>query len=207
MEVPNTIDQTLTRLPTTFFPVPHQNGHKGRTIVIAYDQSNYGDAVIAKAIQVGLISIQDDIRLLHIVSEADYRALFSPMANSGVHKEPLDSNMTAAADAFIGEIINVLKKHGFTKVSSEIQRGDPKESITDYCRISKPAYIVTGTRGFGHVKRAVMGSVSSYLVEHCPCPVLVVKLEHDEIEARKELDANKHTHLQHVFARFTKEHK
>jgi hypothetical protein len=49
--------------------------------------------------------------------------------------------------------------------------------------------------------RAVMGSVSSYLVEHCPCPVLVVKLEHDEIEDRKELNANKSSHLQHVFGR------
>jgi hypothetical protein len=49
--------------------------------------------------------------------------------------------------------------------------------------------------------RAVMGSVSSYLVEHCPCPVLIMKLEHDEVEDRKELNANKSSHLQHVFGR------
>jgi hypothetical protein len=112
MEAPITIDQTLTKLPTTFFPEPHKSGHKGRTIVIAYDQSNYGDAVIAKAIKAGLITVEDDVRLLHIVSKADYRALFSPMKTSGVHKEPLESNMTATSDAFIGEIINVLKKDG-----------------------------------------------------------------------------------------------
>lgn len=36
-----------------------------------------------------------------------------------------------------------------------------------------------------------MGSVSSYLTKHCPCPVLICKLEPSEIEARKELDSKK----------------
>lgn len=39
--------------------------------------------------------------------------------------------------------------------------------------------------------RTVMGSVSNYLTHHCPCPVLVLKLEPAEIEARKALDLKK----------------
>lgn len=38
-------------------------------------------------------------------------------------------------------------------MASEVLRGDPKESITDYCRMSKPTFLITGTRGLGAVKR------------------------------------------------------
>lgn len=41
----------------------------------------------------------------------------------------------------------------FAHIKSEILRGDPKECITDYCRMSNPAYLITGSRGFGAVKR------------------------------------------------------
>lgn len=36
-----------------------------------------------------------------------------------------------------------------------------------------------------------MGSVSNYLTRHCPCPVLIVKLDPSEIEARKVLNDKK----------------
>lgn len=36
-----------------------------------------------------------------------------------------------------------------------------------------------------------MGSVSNYLTKHCPCPVLVVKVDPSEIEERKEMNEKK----------------
>jgi nucleotide-binding universal stress UspA family protein len=33
---------------------------------------------------------------------------------------------------------------------------------------------VIGTRGRGDIKRALLGSVSDYLVRNAPCPVVVV---------------------------------
>lgn len=38
-----------------------------------------------------------------------------------------------------------------------------------------------------------MGSVSTHLIRHCPCPVLVCKLENSEIEERKGLNDQKQT--------------
>ena len=35
--------------------------------------------------------------------------------------------------------------------------------------------IVTGSRGQGSIKRALMGSVSSSVVHHAHCPVMVVR--------------------------------
>jgi nucleotide-binding universal stress UspA family protein len=36
--------------------------------------------------------------------------------------------------------------------------------------------LVVGSRGLGRVARAVLGSVSDYLLRHARCPVLVVRL-------------------------------
>ncbi|KAI8642207.1 hypothetical protein BD408DRAFT_443714 [Parasitella parasitica] len=219
--------ENLNTLPTNFFSLPAlpaspvtdtqeepsthgKHTGKRRVIVVAYDHSNYGDAMISKSIHLGLIRTSDDIRLLHIVSQSDYRNLFAPMLSAngtsgGIQEDVLDSNMASAADAMVYEVINALKKIGFTHVTSEILRGDPKDSITDYCRMSKPVYLLTGSRGLGAVKRTVMGSVSSYLTRHCPCPVLVCKLEPSEIEARKELDSKKQASFAEVLNAFNAE--
>ncbi|CAO3649518.1 unnamed protein product [Mucor hiemalis] len=210
-------DQRLNRLPTEFFPLPNPDiaerghHHKPRVVVVAYDHSNYSDAMIAKCIRIGMLRPTDDIRILHIVSQSDYRTLFAPMSSSsatsgGIRSEVLDTSMENAADALIYEIINVLRKRGFEHVSSEVMRGDPKLSITDYCRLSKPVYLLTGTRGLGAVKRSVMGSVSNYLTRHCPCPVLIVKLDPSEIEARKVLNDKKAANFAEVLDSFNKAH-
>ncbi|KAI8882074.1 hypothetical protein K501DRAFT_221802 [Backusella circina FSU 941] len=163
--------------------------------------------MIAKAIGLGFMGPNDDIRILHIVNQNDYRTLFSPLVSangtSGTHHDFAEENMIGAADDLIWQVIHVLKKRGFQHVSSEVIKGDPKESIVDYCRLSKPAYMITGTRGLGAVKSAVMGSVSKFLINHCPCPVLVIKLEPEEIEARKQMTDAKNATFEHVLARFT----
>ncbi|KAG2236110.1 hypothetical protein BDF21DRAFT_462700 [Thamnidium elegans] len=198
-------------LPSEFFPSPAQtplSDHRPRVIVIAYDHSLYGDAVISKAIKLDMLRPTDDIRILHIISQTDYKNLFSPMNSSGgtsgfAREDDMDSTLYQVADAFMYEVIQALRKIGFNNIKSEILRGDPKESVTDYCRITKPKFLITGSRGLGAIKRAVMGSVSNYLAKHCPCPVLVVKVDHSEIEARKEMNEKKNAKFADVLASFT----
>ncbi|KAI8976031.1 hypothetical protein BDB01DRAFT_908490 [Pilobolus umbonatus] len=201
----------LTRLPTTFFPSPNEADTKEsrpRSIVVAYDHSNYGDAMIAKAIRLGILRTTDDICLLHIINQTDFRHLFSPMLSANETSTDYgvmqDDDMVTASDAILWEIINVLKKHGFQHVKSEVLRGDPKESITDFCRLTKPLYLLTGSRGLGVIKRTMMGSVSNYLIRHCSCAVLVLKLDPEEIEERKALDENKKNTFSDVLAKLVK---
>ncbi|CEG78741.1 hypothetical protein RMATCC62417_13306 [Rhizopus microsporus] len=198
----------LTRLPTTFFPSPPKtfDGQESRVVAIAYDYSNYGDAMIAKSIHSDLLRPSDDIRILYVMNQNDYHNLFTPMltvyGTNGNYDDSQDAYLRNAVDTFMWEIITVLNKRGFHNVSSEILRGDPKEVIIDYCRAVKPVYLLAGTRGLGAVKRAVLGSVSNYLVKHCPSPVLVIKLSCKEIEARKELNRKKQDTFTEVLAKF-----
>jgi hypothetical protein len=46
-----------------------------------------------------------------------------------------------------------------------------------------------------------MGSVSNFLTRHCPCPVLILKLESSEIEARKALNDKKQAAFSEVLGK------
>lgn len=130
----------LTRLPTNFFPSPSSDtventkAHKPRVVVIAYDHSNYGDAMIAKAIRLGLITPSDDIRILNIVSQTDYTNIFAPLLSAhnttaGIHGRALTSYAADAADVLIWEVINVLRKNG---VKYTIRDGRKKQTHCIY---------------------------------------------------------------------------
>lgn len=62
-------------------------------------------------------------------------------------------------------------------VRSEIQEALDSivEAITEYARGEKADLIVVGTRGLSRFKKLVLGSVSSGVVNHAHCPVLVVR--------------------------------
>lgn len=50
------------------------------------------------------------------------------------------------------------------------------------CRFAADAHadvVVVGSRGQGELRRALLGSTSSYVVHNAPCPVLVVRATDD----------------------------
>ena len=55
------------------------------------------------------------------------------------------------------------------------ETGSPSVTITDFADEIKADLVVIGSRGLGLVKGVLLGSVSQYVVEHAPCPALVVK--------------------------------
>eukprot|EP01018_Ginkgo_biloba_P029616 Gb_01438 [translate_table: standard] len=53
--------------------------------------------------------------------------------------------------------------------------GDPKESICQAIDKMQVDLLVLGSHGYGMVKRALLGSVCNYCVQHARCVVLVVR--------------------------------
>jgi nucleotide-binding universal stress UspA family protein len=56
-------------------------------------------------------------------------------------------------------------------------RGFPIQEICLAVEQYEPRFLVIGSHGWGVVKRAVFGSVSTGVLHHARCPVLVVRAE------------------------------
>jgi nucleotide-binding universal stress UspA family protein len=58
-------------------------------------------------------------------------------------------------------------------VETEVLRGEPGRRVCEYATETGAGAIVIGSRGRGGLKRAVLGSVSDFVVRNAPCPVVV----------------------------------
>ena len=56
-----------------------------------------------------------------------------------------------------------------------VRRGDPGPAICDVANELSADAIVMGSRGRGRLKRALLGSVSDYVVRNAPCTVIVTR--------------------------------
>lgn len=53
--------------------------------------------------------------------------------------------------------------------------GDPRTVVAEYVLTSGADLLVVGSRGLSGATQALLGSVSSYLVSHASCPVVVYR--------------------------------
>lgn len=61
------------------------------------------------------------------------------------------------------------------KINTEMIEGTIAEAILDIANTRKCDVVVMGSRGFGRIEGAVLGSNSQKVVSHAPCPVLIVR--------------------------------
>ncbi|KAJ3409780.1 hypothetical protein HDU80_009757 [Chytriomyces hyalinus] len=66
---------------------------------------------------------------------------------------------------------HVLKKS--TALRAIALRGDPRKEILAKVEELRPDMLVTGSRGLGILQKVFRGSLSDYLVQHSPVPVIV----------------------------------
>jgi nucleotide-binding universal stress UspA family protein len=76
---------------------------------------------------------------------------------------------------------------------SHVLRGMPVEEICIAASKFAPRFLILGSHGWGAVKRAVFGSVSTGVLHHARCPVLVVRTDATAEEARVDR-ALEHVH-------------
>ena len=69
----------------------------------------------------------------------------------------------------------ILATRSALEVEPSLLRGRPASVIVDQARAMSADLIVVGHRGLGTWQSRLLGSVSAEVVDHAPCPVLVVR--------------------------------
>ncbi|MDT2704816.1 universal stress protein [Enterococcus dispar] len=64
---------------------------------------------------------------------------------------------------------------GVKKCESFIEVGNPKKMIVDYAKVNNIDLIVMGATGKGAIERTLVGSTTTYVVNHASCNVMVVR--------------------------------
>jgi nucleotide-binding universal stress UspA family protein len=85
----------------------------------------------------------------------------------------------AAWASAIGEATAALERTasavGMATVETYVERGTPGTVLCERAKALSADVVVVGSRGHGAIRRALLGSVSTYVVHNAPCPVLVVR--------------------------------
>ena len=70
--------------------------------------------------------------------------------------------------------VKQIEEEGVTP-ETDIRMGEPANEILEYAAEKNIDYIVMGSRGLSGIKKFLTGSVSSRVMEHSHCSVLIVK--------------------------------
>jgi len=74
----------------------------------------------------------------------------------------------------LDECSSVATKKGIA-IDTTLLEGNPASTILEFSQMEKYEVIIIGSRGKGHFKELILGSVSSKILHHSLCPVLLIR--------------------------------
>ncbi|MDH4232374.1 MAG: universal stress protein [Nitrospirota bacterium] len=135
-----------------------------KNIVLAYDGSKFSNKALQEAIKLAKTS-GGSLLLLSVVDITDEFEAQAPGLTDKM-TEKLKKQAEKALEKALAEKI---------KAKAEVHVGDAYEMIVDISKKKKADIIVMGSHGRTGLTRLLMGSVTSKVIGHAPCSVLVVK--------------------------------
>src|SRR6266705_260048 len=174
--------ETLTVKPTSERAVSRSTA-LFKKILVAVDGSESSNR--AARVALGLAErLKAELIVLHAISPPTsyYRSNFPVpvgMAPPPPSQKEIDAYYAYArrvALGIIGETVSEAKKLGIN-IKTELPEGASSvvETIINHAAKEEVDLIIVGTRGLGGFKRMLIGSVSSGVISHANCPVLVVR--------------------------------
>ena len=65
------------------------------------------------------------------------------------------------------------REHGIEATCDIIESNDPAQAVLDFLDTVDATGVITGQRGRGAFRRAILGGLSLRLLREAPCPVVV----------------------------------
>jgi len=142
------------------------------TILVAVDGS---DASL-DAVRAGLALLSPDahVVLVTVVEASDPTLVTGAgMAGGVMSADELEQIDAAEVGEGHADVEAARVALGRDDAESLVARGDAGPTLCDLAQERSAAAIVMGSRGRGGIKRALLGSVSDYVVRNARCPVVV----------------------------------
>ena len=93
----------------------------------------------------------------------------------GPYASEVIKDIKEKAQRLVDAQVQQVRAAGGTVAQAHLKIGGPVEEIVALAEETGAGLIVLGSRGVGGVERALMGSVSEFVVRHAHCPVLVLR--------------------------------
>jgi nucleotide-binding universal stress UspA family protein len=144
------------------------------TVIVASDGSPL--ALQAAARGLAVLRPADEVVVAVAIRALDDSLALDGSGHAGATFTEAELRAQQAAAKAEGEAIvaDTVAALGSAPVSTRLVEGDAGSALCALAAELGADAIVIGTRGRGGFKRALLGSVSDYVVRNAPCPVVVV---------------------------------
>lgn len=133
-------------------------------IMFCHDGSERSHAALERSMEM-FGPLKPEIILLTVVEE--------PLDATSHEEESFQSWRRSRGES-LKTAANWVARHGLN-VDAILAVGEPRRMIIEACENKNPDLLVVARRGAGLIGGMVIGSVSSYLMRHAECPVLVMQ--------------------------------
>ncbi|MBP2627708.1 MAG: universal stress protein [Firmicutes bacterium] len=142
-----------------------------KKILVPVDGSKNSFTALAHAVTIAR-SLDAEISILYVSALSQQVPSYEQVKGTKI-----PANSSTDSVSFAKTIIAEALKHvpEGIRVQTYNETGEPRIVITEFAQKSNYDMIVIGNRGLGTIASLLIGSVSSYVVKHSKCPVLVAK--------------------------------
>ncbi|KAI4381452.1 hypothetical protein MLD38_007522 [Melastoma candidum] len=160
--------------------------HPGeRNVMVAIDEGEYSHYALVWTLDNLRESVQKTTVLIFMAHPPANRNItfaaglanarvYCPVSSNPDFVKSVEENQNKLTAAYLEKAKEICASRG-VKAETIADVGDPKEAICEAVLKYNVGLLIMGERGLGKIKRAILGSVSSYCLQYAKCPVLVVK--------------------------------
>lgn len=136
---------------------------------LALHAASAGLALLGRPDRVVVATAIEDVDPALVTGTGFAGGVVSPETMTQLERERVREGEEIAA-----ETVHAL---GADHVETRVVRGDPGHALCDLAAELPASVVIVGSRGRSGITRALLGSVSDYVIRHAPCPVLVMRAD------------------------------